>query len=71
MLSNRQTGRQTDRHTHTHTDPTTVTLAAHARRGLKIAKINTCIFSKTAKNFYPLIIVALRYDVYNIACIII
>ena len=37
MLSNRQTGKQTD--------PTTVTLAAHARRGLmtrQLVKDNTC-----------------------------
>ena len=35
MLSNRQTDRQTDRDT----DPTTVTLAAHARRGLIILAV--------------------------------
>ena len=52
--SDRQTDRQTDRHTHTHThthETTTVTLSAHARRGLitstiRYANVTTLILNR-------------------------
>ena len=40
-ITDRQTDRQTDRRTHT---TTTVTLAAHARRGLIISMCSTCSY---------------------------
>ena len=42
MLSNRQTDRQKN----THTNPTTVTLAAHARRGLNIMMTVIDLYSR-------------------------